>query len=461
MAGQRLPLRYAFEPGQDTDGITVAVPRSLLGAVRVDQLDWLVPAWLPDKVLTYLRALPKELRRPLVPLPDTAAAVLAAIGDRAGEQALPIALVESLRLARNVEIDAAAFDERVLPAHLKLRVAVVDADGQVVAAGRDLRALQRELGAGPGAAALDASKTPAVFKRSNLQRWDFGDLPESVVVAHRPRDLVLYPCLIDVAGRVDLKLEPPGPAAGAVHRAGVRRLLLKALPQQVALIRDRTLADRALVLGYHGVGDGAALVDDLLSASAEQAFELEPPIRTAGEFAARLERGRGQLVPEADALRGLLAELLPLQRTLRRALEAASENEAHAAVRDELAAQLDELVSPRMLTETPREWRRELPRYLRAAGLRWQKRGQREEPKLAEEARAAAARLTRWRASQPDGVPWPPAMVEYRWLVEELRVSLFAQQLKTVRPVSSKRLEQAWRNALAERAAKVRSTGSE
>jgi ATP-dependent helicase HrpA len=460
LAGQRLPLRYAFEPGQEVDGITVAVPRSLLGAIRADQLDWLVPAWLRDKVVTYLRALPKELRRPLVPLPDTAAAVLAAIGERAAQQALPIALAEGLRIARNVAIDPAAFDERVLPAHLKLRVAVVDPDGHVVAAGRELRALQRELGAAADAV-LDASTAPAAFKRTNLQRWDFGDLPESVSVAHRPRDLLLYPCLIDVAGRVDLKLEAPGPIAVARHRAGVRRLFLKALPQQAALIRDRTLADRALVLGYHGVGDGAALVDDLLSASAEQAFELEPPVRTASEFAARLERGRAQLVPEADALRALLAELLPLQRTLRRALEAASKTGAHAAVRDELAAQLDELVSTRMLTETPREWRAELPRYLRAAELRWLKRGQRDEPKLAEEARAAAARLTRWRASQPEGAPWPPAMVEYRWLVEELRVSLFAQQLKTVRPVSSKRLEQAWRNALAERAATVRSTGSE
>jgi ATP-dependent helicase HrpA len=166
-------------------------------------------------------------------------------------------------------------------------------------------------------------------------------------------------------------------------------------------------------------------------------------------------------VPEAEALRALLAEVLPLQRALRRTLEAAGKSDAHAAVRDEIEAQLDELVGPHMLTDTPREWRAELPRYLRAAELRWQKRGQREEPKLAEEARAAAARLARWRASQPEGVPWPPAIVEYRWLVEELRVSLFAQQLKTVRPVSSKRLEQAWRKALAQRGATARSTASE
>ncbi|RPI58123.1 MAG: DUF3418 domain-containing protein [Lysobacterales bacterium] len=118
-------------------------------------------------------------------------------------------------------------------------------------------------------------------------------------------------------------------------------------------------------------------------------------------------------------------------------------------VRAELAAQLAELVGPRMLTDTPREWRRHLPRYLRAAEQRWAKRGQRNEPKLAAEVRAATARLDHWRASQPPGAPLPAGVVEYRWLLEELRVSLFAQQLGTVRPVSAKRLEQAWRNAIA------------
>jgi ATP-dependent helicase HrpA len=259
----------------------------------------------------------------------------------------------------------------------------------------------------------------------------------------------LYPCLVDRAGRVDLNLEPPGPPAVAAHRAGVRRLLLKALPQQAALIRARVIADRGLLLSYHGIGDSAALVDDLLLASVEQAFELDPPPRTASDFAARLERGRSQLVTEADDLLRLLAQVLPLQRTLRRALDASRGKDAYAHVRDELDAQLAELVSPRMLTATPREWRPHLARYLRAADQRWQKRGQREEPKRAEEVRAAAARLEHWRVARGDAGPWPPAIVEYRWLLEEFRVSLFAQQLGTVRSVSAKRLEQAWRAALA------------
>jgi ATP-dependent helicase HrpA len=446
LAGQHLPLHYVFEPGHDADGITVTVPRSLLGAIRPVELEWLVPAWLRDKVIAHLRALPKEQRRPLVPLPDTARDALDAMAATAGRQSLSIALAEALRTVRGVELPPSSFDERSVPAHLRLRVAVVDADGRVLGASRELAALQREH-AVTGAAAEEAA--PAQWNRTGLTRWDVGDLPAAVVVAQRPRPLTLYPALDDVAGRVDLNLQPPGAAAVARHRRGVRRLLLKALPQQAALIRDRTLGDRALVLAYHGVGDSAALVDDLLLAAAEQAFDLDPPVRKEAEFAARLAHGRGQLVAEADALRDLLGEVLPLQRALRRTLSAAAKNGAHEAVRAELVAQLAELVGPRMLTETPREWRRHLPRYLRAAEQRWEKRGQRTEPSIAAELRAAAARLDDWRASQPPGVPWPARIVEYRWLIEELRVSLFAQQLGTVRPVSSKRLEQAWRTAIA------------
>jgi ATP-dependent helicase HrpA len=443
LAGQRLPLAYVYEPGADADGITVTVPLSLLGAIRPEQVEWLVPGWLPEKVVALLRALPKERRRELVPLPETARAVLAALGSRAGSQPFAIALAEGLRAARNVELSPAAFAERSVPVHLKMRIVVVDAAGVERGAGRDLRALQRVLGGQRASPPADGAE----WRRLGVARWDFGDLPETVIVAERPRNLALYPCLVDTAGRVDLRLEPPGAAAVALHRAGVRRLLLKALPQQASLVRDRTLADRELVLAYHGIGDSAALVDDVLSAAAEDVFELEQPIRTAAAFAACLDRGRANLVAAADELRGLLREILPTYRALKRALDAAVKHEAHAAVRDDLAAQLEGLVGPRMLTTTPREWRRHLPRYLAAAELRWQKRGQRTERENAAQVREAVDRLTQWRATRPEGMPWPRAIVDYRWLVEELRVSLFAQQLKTVRPVSTKRVEQAWRKA--------------
>ena len=139
-----------------------------------------------------------------------------------------------------------------------MRVALLDETGVVLAASRDVRALQREHLA-PGAAT--APSGAAQWTRANVTRWDFVDLPDGVTVPQRPRDVVLYPALLDSAGSVEIKLVPPGLGAAERHRGGVRRLLLKGLPQQTALIRDRTLADRELVLAYHGIGSTELLID--------------------------------------------------------------------------------------------------------------------------------------------------------------------------------------------------------
>jgi ATP-dependent helicase HrpA len=320
---------------------------------------------------------------------------------------------------------------------------VLGTNGSVRAVSRDLRALQRELAGG------DSEPTPvggAQWTRTGVTRWDFGDLPDAVRVPQRPQDLTLTPALLDNAGRVDLRLVPPGPAAVAQHHAGVRRLLLKNMPQQTVLVRERVLADRDLVLAYHGIASTDLLADDVLSAAAEQAFTLEPPVRTAAAFAATLDAGRGELVPAADALRKSLHEILPLYRQLRRELEA---GQKQPRVRDEISAQLEALIGPYFLTATPARWRKHLPRYLKAALARWEKRGHKQDAELAVQIRRASEPLERWRAAQPPDWPWPEAMTDYRWLVEELRVSLFAQSLGTAQPVSAKRLEQAWRRALA------------
>jgi ATP-dependent helicase HrpA len=451
IAGQRLPLRYQFEPGAEHDGLTLEAPRTLLGAVRPEQVEWLVPGWLGEKVVALLRALPKELRRPLVPLPDTAAELLGKLEPRRGRQSLTSALRDeladgSIKRVGRLKLDAAQLDERTLAPHLAMRIEVHDAAGRVLAAGRDLRALQREwLDAGGARAAGPAGD---VFTRANVAHWDFGDLPDTVAVKQGAREVQSYPSLLDVQGRVDVRLLPPGPSAVEQHRRGVRRLLLKDVPQQAALVRERTLKDRELLLVFHGIGTSDSLVDDVVLASADESFALDPPIRTGAAFAVALDAGRAELVGKADALRALLHEVLAAFRGLRRELDSASGKGMQPRVRDEIAAQLAQIVAPYLLSTTPPEWRKHLPRFVRAARMRWEKRGDRKDAELAQQIAVAAAPLERWRAEWPDAWPWPAAMAEYRWLVEELRVSLFAQALGTSRPVSPKRLAQAWERAL-------------
>jgi len=441
IAGHRLPLHYAFEPGSERDGITLRVPEPLVGLLRDETLDWLVPGWAPGKAVALLRGLPKEMRRALVPLPDTVDALWPALRRDRGVKTMRAALRDVL--AERYGLDAgAALDAVALPPELEMRIEVIGPDRAVIAAGRDLVALQRRFARG-------APRMPAPeseWSRHGVARWDFPDLPDSVRVEQYGTSLALYPALIDVGGRVDLELIAPGPAAAARHRLGVRRLLLKQLPQQTDLIRRRVLDDRELILSFHGVGTGDALVDDITCAAADEVFELDVPIRTAAEFERRLERGRAELVPAAERLialaRGVLREHRELKRRLERDL-----NRLPPDAADDIAAQLDALVRPGFLAATPARWRVHLQRYLKAVGSRLDKLAQRS-PKDAEHqaiVHEAAERLEAWRRRHPPDWPWPDAVVDYRWLIEELRVSLFAQGLGTSRPVSAKRLDEAWR----------------
>ena len=444
VAGHALPLRYVFEPGSERDGLTLRVPEPLVGLLREETLDWLVPGWARGKALALLRGLPKEMRRPLVPLPDTVDALWPALERERGVKTMRAALRELLAERRGLDVGD-ALDAAPLPPELRMRIEVVDRDGSVVAASRDLVALQRRFGHGAAGRADGGSE----WSRQGVTRWDFPDLPDSVLVEEYGTSLALYPALLDVGGRVDLELIAPGPGAAARHRLGVRRLLLKQLAQQTDLIRRRVLDDRELILSYLGVGTGDELVDDIACAAADEAFDLDAPIRTGTEFHARLEKGRAELVPAAERLIALARRVLAEHRALRRRLERDGARLPEAAVGD-VSAQLDALVRPGFLSATPPRWRAHLPRYLKAAAQRLDKLAQRA-PKDAEHqavVRDAAQRLDDWRQRQPPDWPWPDEIVDYRWLLEELRVSLFAQGLGTARPVSAKRLEEAWRRAI-------------
>src|SRR5690606_38768991 len=317
IAGHSLPVRYVFEPGSERDGITVRVPEPLVGLLREEVLDWLVPGWARGKALALLRGLPKEMRRPLVPLPDTVEALWPELERARGMKTMRAALADLLAARHGIEAGD-ALDAVPLPPELRMRIEVVDRDGAVVAATRDLVALQRRFGRGPARRPAPDSE----WSRRGVTRWEFPDLPDSVRVEQYGTKLALYPALLDVDGRVDLELIAPGPAAAARHRLGVRRLLLKQLPQQTDVIRRRVLDDRELILSYHGVGSGDELVDDVISAAADEAFDLDAPVRTAAAFDLRLEQGRAEIVPAAERLielaRGVLAEHRILKRRLER-----------------------------------------------------------------------------------------------------------------------------------------------
>lgn len=447
LGGQALELRYRYEPGHDRDGVTLRLPRMLLDIARAEQLDWLVPGALREKVLALLKTLPKEARRPLVPLPDTVDALLPDLLTRFGQGGLIEGIRNVLLEVRGQGLPGEALRPQRLPPHLRMGVELLDETGKVVDFGRGLAALQRRHGGGRELGARTVAAA-GPWERRGLVHWECGDLPASVELERYGTKLELYPALIDRRRAVDLALLAPGPAAVERHREGVRRLALLELRQQTALIRDRMLVDRQLLLAFHGIGSTQALVDDLLLAAADESFALDRPSRGRAEFRACVDSGRADIVERAERLLDLLHELLPRYRALRTWLDSA--DPANPA-RGDIAGQLDGLIHSGFLSATPPQWRSSLPRFLQAMQIRCEKlRSNPRDARHQAEAQRAWARYAERRDALPPDWPLPAALVRYRWLVEELRVSLFAQALGTSTPVSSKRLEAYWGDNIRE-----------
>ena len=465
LGGLRLPLRYRFEPGHPEDGVTLQVPVAVLNQLRPAPLSWLVPGLLREKVEALLRGLPKALRRHCVPVPDFARACLEALEGTGGarrEEPLTEALARELRRMTGVEVPPEAWREETLPEHLRLRLEVVDEQGRVLGAGRDLEALRAELG---GRARASFARLPREgLERTGLRAWTVGPVPERVELeaagaapAAVPAGVPLgYPALVPEAdGTVALRVLDEPEEARRAHRRGVLRLLRLALGRDGRYLERQALDLRPVALQAAAVGGAEALARDLLEAVLERAFLAgrEAP-RDPEAFARCLEEGRPRLLAEAERLRRAVAETLELHHRLRRRLEEGLPPAWLAAARD-LDGQLRRLVRPGFVARTPDPWLGHLPRYLRAA-LR---RLERLELDPARDRRLMAQVAPHWerylrRVPDPDAPleafrSLPPAAREalerYRWMVEELRVSLFAQELRTAMPVSPQRLQAQWR----------------
>ncbi|NIR31807.1 MAG: ATP-dependent RNA helicase HrpA [Gammaproteobacteria bacterium] len=459
--GVRVPLAYRFEPGQEEDGVTATVPAAVLNQLDPAPFERLVPGLLREKVIALIRVLPKSLRRHCVPVPDVADACLSELGSEEGP--LIEVLGRALQRRVGVEIPADAWRIDRLPEHLRMNFRVVDGEGSVLAQGRDLGALQRRLGA---AAARSFARLPASgIERADVTEWDFGELPETADFEAGGARYTGYPALVDEGESVSLRVLDTPAAADAAHRRGLRRLFMRRLARETRHLRKNLPNLQQMCLAYALVpqcaGDGHAsrrgegrardacteLREDLLGAAFDRAF-LEggaPGIRSARAFEARLEAGRDALVSVANELCALVERVLNEHRAVR-ALRREAPGGAHEKSLADLDTQLAHLVFRGFVADTPYSYLTELPRYLRAAGMRIRKL-ERDPARDASKAEAVGVLWRRYqarrRSHEQRGIR-DPELAVYRWMLEELRVSFFAQELGTAHPVSVKRLEHQW-----------------
>ncbi|MBW8363709.1 MAG: ATP-dependent RNA helicase HrpA [Rhizobium sp.] len=440
--GVACPLKYRFEPGHALDGVTLRLPLYLLNRIEAAQIDWLVPGLIREKLTALLKFLPKDKRRPLIPLPDTVTAFLGVT--KPGEQTLTEALTGFIRKRTGADIHPDEW-KGDLPTHLKMNVSVIDDSGQELANGRDLVALRQQLG-GAARITYGGGAEDSEFERTGLVEWNFGDLPEQVKFKRGGRELIGYPALVDNGESVDLRLLDAADVAESETRRGVVRLLRIALAAQFKQLDKDLARETALALKFRSFGSPEQLRAALIDAIATRALLGDDDTPRDGKaFGKQKERAKPKIAVVKQALLRDSAEILDLHAQVSARLNA--KPQFTAVMRDE-TAHLAALMPADFITATPWAHLKDLPRYLRGILKRLEKLPAAEQ----RDARGMAGVLTLQnkylaRRGQVVGTA-SAALDDFRWQLEELRISLFAQELKTPFPVSAKRLDKLW-NELA------------
>ncbi len=440
--GLTLPLSYHFEPGSAADGVTASVPLAALHQVRGADLSWQVPGLREDLVTALLRSLPKPLRRALAPVADTARAVMAGIDPIDTEAPLLDALARELHTRAGVDVPRSAWRLDTLPPHLRMTFRVVDEADRPLAEGKDLDELKREL-APQVTQALSAAG--ADLERSGLRDWEVGTLPRSVTRQHDGYAVTAYPALVDEGVTVGVRLFADAAQADRATWQGTRRLLRLAVPSPVRSATRSLDTHTRLLLARNPHGSLADLLDDAVAAAVDRIMtQAGGPARDEAGFAELRERVKANLGAVlldvlADAAR-VLAAWHDAQARL-----AASAGRSLAPALADIRAQLAALVYPGFLTATGADRLPDLTRYLRAVDRRLEKLPSRPDRDRDQMTRveAVSAAYRELLDAQPPGEPPGPELTRIRWMIEELRVSYFAQTLGTAYPVSDKRIYRA------------------
>ena len=472
VGGAELNLTYHFEPGSPKDGVTLVVPLAQLNQVDGRRCEWLVPGMCEEKILLLLKTLPQKLRRHCVPLPDYAKSYLERKLDsnQFGVGDFLDSLIEDIRKERGLEIKRTDFRLEALPLHSSMNFRLIDEHGRQLEVERNLTRLrseygqtardafqavaqevaQAELGIEPSRQAITKSNSAGKsdqarqVEQSGYRTWEFGELPETLEIQKGNKTLFGYPALIDRGDYCDLEVFDDLLEARKQHAHGLRRLFalgnkdtLKALQKQLPGIRE-------LGLLFINVGSVESLIDQILNLSIERAFLNEPLPNNAEQFTERMQAGKPRLALIAQEIsRHALAALqayADLQKKMAQA-KAASPS-AYA----DIQSQVQGLIFPKFVADIPYPQLVHLPRYLKAIAMRIDK--MRSNPsrdaqcqKDWESVARPWQKLTQGSKGANYAMTDDQALIDFRWQLEELRVALYAQELKTPTPMSLKRLE--------------------
>jgi ATP-dependent helicase HrpA len=465
-AGIEMSLTYHFEPGAVRDGVTLTVPLYSLNQVSFARCEWLVPGMLKDKTHLLLKSLPQKLRRHCVPLPDYAAGFCDRIHEakKFGQGSLLDAVIADVRSQTTVVIKTSDFKLETLPAHHFMNFKIIDEHGRQLDMGRNLSALQAELGTqareqfqkiaeqavpvegvvGSNAAVSHkptqsrSAAGPANFQQ--LTTWSFDALPELLEIQQGKQTLIGFPALVDRVTHCDLEVFDDPNEAATVHKHGLQRLFSLQLKEQLKYLEKNVAGLQQMGMQFMALGSQEELRDQIIQAGLTRACLQLPLPTNANEFNQRRDEGKARLNLLVNEIARLIGQILGEYHSLPKKLQSLK---SHPAAQADMHAQLQSLIHKRFVVETEHGQLAHFPRYLKAVQVRLDKL--RTDPtrdvRLMSEWQQAAMP---WQRALKSGAHSDPKMHEFRWMLEELRVSLFAQELKTPMPVSVKRLQKVW-----------------
>ncbi|WP_300265871.1 ATP-dependent RNA helicase HrpA [Microbacterium sp.] len=464
---QVLSLAYRFEPGAEDDGVSVVVPLALLAQLDDRGFDWQVPGLRAELVTALLRALPKAIRRHVVPAADWAEKFGDALAEEAPERhdgrpprSMKEALARLIQPLANQPVSAADFEDERVPGHLRMNFRAVDERGRVAGSARDLNELQTQLSdrarasvarsiAKPDArqreqradvSAVAAASARGPIEQDDLTSWTFGDLPEVIDTKVAGGVVRGYPAIVDRGKTVSVRLESTPDAAAAATRTGVLRLLLLAIPSPASYVQEHLTAQEKLALAASPYASAAALIEDARAAVIGAMLPAHA-VRTEAEFVQLRDAVGAVMVDELFAAVSLVATILTKSREVERGIKSQNSLALLGPLGD-IRSQLNGLLHPGFISRTGIDRLAHLPRYLDGSLDRLRTlttEPGKDRARMSEYERMANA-FDDAGGTIPLAPDAPDALVEVRWLLEEYRISVFAQRLGTAQPVSPQRI---------------------
>jgi ATP-dependent helicase HrpA len=443
-----LPLEYNLEPGSPEDGVTISVPQEALNQLNQNRVGWLVPGLVEEKVVALIKSLPKSLRRQYVPAAETAADVFKQL--TFGQHDFEDQVARLLAKIGQQPVARSDFQLDRLPNHLRMNVRVVDATGDTLAEGRDISQLRKDLGA--VASQTFAKIDDKAWSKSGLTQWSFGNLPAQVQLDRNGLRLTGYPSLVDNGTDVSMKLSDMATKAAIETRGGIRRLAALSLRKFVKSQVDNLPQMNNWSMNAAAMGGGSVFRANLSDLIVDRAFfpEKGPYPRTEADFNAQRKRARG-LIPLA--MQDVIAVIGPIMQSYsdaRKAISKANSSLWKYAV-DDVKQQCKQLTTPGYLTDVQWGWLRQFPRYLQAMVSRLRKLAKNGVPRDRASFGEITELLQKYESRRQEHAHrelFDPNLLYYKWMIEEYRVSLFAQELGTAIAVSSVRLEKQWEKVI-------------